>query len=174
LIITTGIGIEALLTGNSSSKIELIATDVGYHRLRAARPYDVSLVLKLWLTAFVGSPVEDAVGTWSGEHVAHHRYTDTVNNIYSVRKRLLYAHNGRLVLKQNPNNLGRADVFDLDKDPVVVWQHNHYMLALRKRQLPPPSCCNYMGVFTVCTSFKRTARGQIWHILLQEQLLDTA
>lgn len=47
--------------GNGSSKIELIATDVGYHRLWAGRPCDVSLVLKLWLTAFVGTPVEDAV-----------------------------------------------------------------------------------------------------------------
>jgi len=67
--VTTGMGIRAgLLKGNGSSKIELIATDVGYHRLRAGRPYDVSLVLKLWLTAFVGSPVEDAVRTWSREH----------------------------------------------------------------------------------------------------------
>jgi len=65
--VTTGIGIRAgLLIGNRSSKIELIAIGVGY---------DVSLVLKLWLTAFVGSPVKDAVRTWSGEHSAHHRYT---------------------------------------------------------------------------------------------------
>jgi hypothetical protein len=68
--VTTCIGIRAgLLTGNRSSKIELIATDLGYHGLQASRPYDISLVLKLWLTAFVGSPIEDAVRTWSGGYL---------------------------------------------------------------------------------------------------------
>jgi hypothetical protein len=40
------------------------------------------------------------------------------------------AHIGRLVLKQNPKDLGRADVSNLDKDPIVVWRHNHYVPAL--------------------------------------------
>jgi hypothetical protein len=35
----------------------------------------------------------------------------------------------RWFFKQNPKNLGRTDVSDLFKDPVIVWQHNHYTLA---------------------------------------------
>lgn len=100
----------------------------------------------------------------------------TATRIYSVRKGLLYAHNGQLVLKQNPKNLGRADVSDLDKDPVVVWQHNHYMLAPSESPGKSSRRRHLVAIIWVCsrpTSFKRTARGRIQHILLQEQLLDT-
>lgn len=34
---------------------------------------------------------------------------------------------GWMVLKQNPRMIGRVDVSDLNEDPVVVWQHRHYI-----------------------------------------------
>lgn len=44
-----------------------------------------------------------------------------------MHKGLLYAHIGWLVFKPDPDNVGVVDVRDLDKDPVVIWQHKHYM-----------------------------------------------
>ena len=31
----------------------------------------------------------------------------------------------RMVLQQDPKQIGRTDISDLDADPVVVWQHKH-------------------------------------------------
>jgi stearoyl-CoA desaturase (delta-9 desaturase) len=53
---------------------------------------------------------------------------------------LLYAHIGWLVFKPDPVNIGVVDVRDLDKDPVVVWQHDHYIeVALTMGFILP--CC---------------------------------
>ena len=30
-------------------------------------------------------------------------------------------------MKQNPKRIGRTDISDLNEDPVVVWQHRHYL-----------------------------------------------
>lgn len=61
------------------------------------------------------------------DHRAHHRYTDTDKDPYSVRKGLLYSHFGWMLMKQNPKRIGRTDISDLNEDPVVVWQHKNYL-----------------------------------------------
>lgn len=30
-------------------------------------------------------------------------------------------------MRQNPKRIGRTDISDLNEDPVVVWQHRHYL-----------------------------------------------
>lgn len=34
---------------------------------------------------------------------------------------------GWMLFKQDPSEIGRADISDLDEDPVVVWQHKNYL-----------------------------------------------
>lgn len=31
-------------------------------------------------------------------------------------------------MKQNPKRIGRSDITDLNEDPIVVWQHVHYLV----------------------------------------------
>ncbi|KAK0391247.1 hypothetical protein NLU13_0748 [Sarocladium strictum] len=71
--------------------------------------------------------VEGSIRWWSHGHRAHHRYTDTEKDPYSVRKGLLYSHMGWMVMKQNPKRKGRTDITDLNEDPVVVWQHRNFI-----------------------------------------------
>ena len=35
-----------------------------------------------------------------------------------------------MVMKQNPKNIGRTDITDLNNDRIVVWQHRHYIKAV--------------------------------------------
>jgi stearoyl-CoA desaturase (delta-9 desaturase) len=99
----------------------------GYHRLWAHTSYSASLPLKIFLAAVGGGAVEGSARWWSRDHRAHHRYTDTDKDPYSVRKGLLYSHLGWMVMKQNPKRIGRTDISDLNDDPVVVWQHKNYL-----------------------------------------------
>ena len=71
--------------------------------------------------------VEGSIRWWSHGHRAHHRYTDTEKDPYSVRKGLLYSHIGWMIFKQNPKKMGRTDITDLNEDPVVVWQHRNFL-----------------------------------------------
>ena len=99
----------------------------GYHRLWAHTSYTATIPLKIFLAAVGGGAIEGSVRWWARDHRAHHRYTDTDKDPYSVRKGLLYSHFGWMVMKQNPKRLGRTDVSDLNSDPVVIWQHKHYL-----------------------------------------------
>ncbi|KAK2591275.1 stearoyl-CoA 9-desaturase [Conoideocrella luteorostrata] len=102
----------------------------GYHRLWAHSSYKASTPLKIYLAAVGVGAIQGSIRWWSRGHRAHHRYTDTEKDPYSVRKGLLYAHIGWMVMKQNPKSIGRADITDLNEDPIVVWQHQHYIKAV--------------------------------------------
>ncbi|KAJ5808752.1 stearoyl-CoA 9-desaturase [Penicillium riverlandense] len=101
-----------------------------YHRLWAHSSYRASTPLKIYLAAVGVGAVQGSIRWWSLGHRAHHRYTDTEKDQYSVRKGFWYSHLGWMVMKQNPKNIGRADITDLNEDPIVVWQHRHYLKAV--------------------------------------------
>ncbi|KAJ5126669.1 hypothetical protein N7448_007448 [Penicillium atrosanguineum] len=98
----------------------------GYHRLWAHRSYEASLPLRIFLACVGGGAIQGSIRWWSSKHRAHHRWTDTVKDPYSVRKGVWYSHFMWMVLKQNPKDQGRTDISDLNQDPIVVWQHKHY------------------------------------------------
>ncbi|EFR00813.1 acyl-CoA desaturase [Nannizzia gypsea CBS 118893] len=102
----------------------------GYHRLWAHSSYEASTPLKIYLAAVGVGAIQGSIRWWSSGHRAHHRYTDTKKDPYSVRKGLLYSHIGWMVMKQNPKNIGRSDITDLNQDPIVMWQHRHYIKAV--------------------------------------------
>ena len=102
----------------------------GYHRLWAHCSFSATLPLRIFLAACGAGAVEGSIRWWARDHRAHHRYTDTEKDPYSVRKGLLYSHFGWMLMKQNPKRIGRTDISDLNEDPVVVWQHK-YVYAIR-------------------------------------------
>lgn len=42
---------------------------------------------------------------------------------------------GWILMKQNPRRIGRTDISDLNEDPIVIFQHRHYV-----------KCALFMGV----------------------------
>jgi stearoyl-CoA desaturase (delta-9 desaturase) len=78
----------------------------GYHRLWSHTSYSARLPLQIFLAAVGGGAVQGSIQWWSRGHRAHHRYTDTEKDPYSVNKGILYAHFGWMLLKQDPNESG--------------------------------------------------------------------
>jgi len=111
----------------------------GYHRLWAHTSYKASLPLQVFLAAVGGGAVEGSIRWWARDHRAHHRYTDTDKDPYSVRKGLLYSHFGWMLMKQNPKRIGRTDISDLNESAVVRWQHKHYLAVVFTMGLIVPS-----------------------------------
>lgn len=143
----TGIGITAgsSLAGNHDKKNILILIQLGYHRLWAHCSYSATLPLRIWLAAAGGGAVQGSIRWWARGHRAHHRFTDTDKDPYSVRKGLLYSHFGWMVMKQNPKRLGRTDISDLNEDPVVIWQHRHYLKVVVAMSLGIPMLVAGLG-----------------------------
>ncbi|KAK6341779.1 stearoyl-CoA 9-desaturase [Orbilia blumenaviensis] len=117
----------------------------GYHRLWAHTSYSATLPLQIYLAAVGAGAVEGSIRWWARGHRAHHRYTDTDKDPYSVRKGLLYSHIGWMVMKQNPKRIGRTDITDLSEDPVVIWQHKHYIPIVTFMSLIFPMMVSGLG-----------------------------
>ncbi|KAI1851022.1 hypothetical protein JX265_004554 [Neoarthrinium moseri] len=103
-----------------------IGITAGYHRLWSHRSYTATLPLQLFLGFGGASALEGSIRYWSWGHRAHHRFTDTEKDPYTVSKGLWHAHMGWLLLRQDYKKHGRTDISDLSNDPFVVWQHKHY------------------------------------------------
>ncbi|KKY15572.1 putative stearic acid desaturase [Diplodia seriata] len=104
-----------------------LSITAGYHRLWSHTSYTATLPLRVFLAAFGAGAIEGSIRWWSRDHRAHHRYTDTDKDPYSVRKGLWYSHMGWILMKQNPRRIGRTDISDLNADPIVIFQHRHYV-----------------------------------------------
>lgn len=101
----------------------------GYHRLWAHRSYNASLPLQYFLALAGTGAVEGSIKWWCRGHRAHHRYTDTDLDPYGAHHGLLWSHVGWMVVKPR-RKPGVADISDLSRNPVVRWQHRHYIPLL--------------------------------------------
>ncbi|KAI9827471.1 MAG: stearoyl-CoA 9-desaturase [Thelocarpon impressellum] len=122
-----------------------IGITAGYHRLWAHKSYSATGPLKVYLALMGAGAVQGSIRWWSRDHRAHHRYTDTDKDPYSVRKGLLYSHLGWLILKQNPKRIGRTDISDLNEDAVVRWQHKNISVLVILMALLFPTLVSGLG-----------------------------
>ncbi|PYI31723.1 stearic acid desaturase [Aspergillus indologenus CBS 114.80] len=104
-----------------------ISLSAGYHRLWSHRAYTATAVTRFFLAFFAASVGEGNAYTWARDHRAHHRFTDTDQDPYSVHKGLFYAHFGWIIFTQDRSLTGRTDVSDLKNDKIVMWQRRNYM-----------------------------------------------
>ena len=99
----------------------------GYHRLWSHTSYSAILPIQIFLALVGGGAIQGSIRWWSRNHRAHHRYTDTLKDPYSVQLGILYSHMGWMIFKQNPQKIGRVDISDINNDPVVIWQHRNFL-----------------------------------------------
>jgi len=98
----------------------------GYHRLWSHKAFSASFPVQLFLCLGGAAAFEGSAKWWCRNHRAHHRYTDTEKDPYNARQGFWYAHMGWMLVKQNTKRIGYADITDLQKDKLIVWQHNYY------------------------------------------------
>jgi stearoyl-CoA desaturase (delta-9 desaturase) len=98
----------------------------GYHRLWSHRAYSARYPVRLMLALGGAGAFEGSIKWWCRNHRAHHRYTDTAKDPYNALNGFFYSHLGWMIVKQNAKQVGWADISDLQRDPMVQWQHKYY------------------------------------------------
>ncbi|KAK7062736.1 stearoyl-CoA 9-desaturase [Paramarasmius palmivorus] len=116
----------------------------GYHRLWSHRAYNASLPLRYVLALFGAGAVQGSIKWWSRGHRAHHRYTDTELDPYNAHKGFFYSHVGWMLVKPR-RKPGVADISDLNRDPVVRWQHKNFVPLLLFMAFVFPTLVAYIG-----------------------------
>ena len=98
----------------------------GYHRLFSHKSYKASWPVRLTLLLWGSATFEASARWWASEHRYHHQFVDTDRDPYGINKGFWYAHIGWLVNRKDART-DFANIADLDKDPLIKWQHRYYL-----------------------------------------------
>ena len=60
-------------------------------------------------------------------HRIHHRFTDTEDDPYTIKKGFFHSHMGWIFVKPHYKRMKLIDASDLDADWVVAFQHKYYL-----------------------------------------------
>lgn len=107
-----------------------IGITAGAHRLWSHRSYRAKWPYRLIVAAFNTMAFENSIYEWTRDHRAHHKYAETDADPHDIRRGFFFAHVGWLLCRKHPavREKGKLiDLSDLVADPIVRFQHRHYL-----------------------------------------------
>lgn len=122
-----------------------ISITAGYHRLFSHKSYDAHWTVRAFFAFFGAGAVQGSIKWWGHSHRIHHRFTDTNRDPYDARQGFWFSHMGWMLTKANPKNRARADISDLTADPIVVFQHRHYLALMLLSAIVLPTIIAGLG-----------------------------
>ncbi len=101
----------------------------GYHRLWAHKAYEAHPALKWFFACWGAGALQNSILIWASDHRRHHRYVDD-NELdpYSSGRGLWFSHIGWILREYSSNAQDFTNARDLLHDPIVTWQHKHYVV----------------------------------------------
>lgn len=102
----------------------------GYHRLWAHKTYEAHPVLQ-WFFAIGGAfALQNSALHWSSDHRVHHKFVDQNDkDPYSAQRGFWFSHIGWMLREyQSQRYSDYSNVRDLQNNPIVMFQHKHYLL----------------------------------------------
>ncbi|WP_029919289.1 acyl-CoA desaturase [Nevskia soli] len=109
-----------------------LSITAGYHRLWSHRAYEAHWTLRLFYMLFGAMSLQNSTLIWASMHRVHHKNVDDIDNDpYSIKRGFWYAHMGWMLRNYPSSALDFSNARDLQQDPLVAFQHRHYLgLAL--------------------------------------------
>lgn len=127
--IYAGIGWTEVLTAIALFFVTGMSITAGYHRLWAHKTYEAHPVVK-WVLAIGGAmAIQNSILHWASDHRVHHRHVDeNDHDPYSAQKGFWFSHMGWMLREYQAKRYSDySNCKDLQKDKVVMWQHNYYL-----------------------------------------------
>jgi len=126
----------------------------GYHRLWSHRAYEAHWLMRLYLAIVGGMTIQNSILIWCIRHRHHHRdVDDNDKDPYSIGRGFWFAHIGWMLKDYKSGELDWSIVPDLQRDPVVAWQHKVYWPLVLVTNIGLPLLLGWMV-------------GDIWGVLL--------
>lgn len=100
----------------------------GYHRLWSHRTYEAHWSLKLLFALFGAATLQNSILYWCSDHRRHHLYVDNdERDPYSAERGFWFSHIGWMLRDYASGKTDLSNAKDLQRDKIVMWQHNHYL-----------------------------------------------
>ena len=111
------------------------AISAGYHRLFSHRAFKASLPVRFLLLVLGAASFENSALKWASDHrIHHHQVDDLEKDPYAIGKGFWFAH---WTWVMEAKEIPLQGVADLEKDPLVRWQHrNHFLIGAVVATIP--------------------------------------
>jgi len=117
----------------------------GYHRMWSHRTFKARWPVRLALALFGGMALQNSIYVWAARHRIHHRYVDDVErDPHSIKSGFWHAHIGWMLRAWPTSEIDFSQVRDLERDPIVMWQHRHYWKLVWAMNLGIPVALGWM------------------------------
>ncbi len=128
-ILTHGLGWAEVLAGVALYWLTGLGITAGYHRLFSHRGYKAKWPIRLAAAIFGGMAAQNSVFSWAAQHRYHHVEVDTIGDPYNSKRGFWFSH-VLWVLRDGAHAGDRSNIADLQKDPILRFQDDHYMLVM--------------------------------------------
>jgi stearoyl-CoA desaturase (delta-9 desaturase) len=124
-----GVDMTEILVGVFLFFFTGMSITAGYHRLWSHKTYDAHPIVKTVLAVGGAMSLQNSILHWSSDHRVHHRHVDVNDkDPYSAKRGFWFSHIGWMLREyQSERYSNYSNCRDLQKDKVVMWQHNYYL-----------------------------------------------
>lgn len=101
----------------------------GYHRLWSHKAYEANAVVRVILAIGGAMALQNSILHWASDHRIHHRHVDeNGRDPYSAKNGFWFSHIGWMLREYQVHRYhDYSNCRDLQKDKIVMWQHNYYL-----------------------------------------------
>jgi stearoyl-CoA desaturase (delta-9 desaturase) len=104
-----------------------LSITAGYHRLWSHKSYDANPVIRFGFALGGALSLQNSIKEWCSNHRKHHRWVDDVDkDPYSAERGFFFSHVGWMLKDYPATEEDYSNVKDLERDPIVNWQYEHY------------------------------------------------
>jgi stearoyl-CoA desaturase (delta-9 desaturase) len=108
--------------------VRMFGVTAGYHRYFSHRSFETSRSFAFLLGVLAESSAQKGVIWWASHHRRHHKYSDTPEDVHSVKQRgLLWSHVGWM-LASRWKEVEWERVADLARRPELRWLDRWYLV----------------------------------------------
>lgn len=106
-----------------------LSITAGYHRLWSHKTYKAHPAVRFLYALGGALALQNSALHWCSDHRVHHKYVDNNDkDPYSAKKGFWYSHIGWMLREYHASSYSDYNnVRDLQKDPIVMWQHKYYL-----------------------------------------------
>ncbi|MDD9891065.1 MAG: fatty acid desaturase [Gammaproteobacteria bacterium] len=117
----------------------------GYHRLWSHKTYTAHPLLRFIFALGGACSLQNDILHWASDHRRHHQFVDNnERDPYSAGRGFWFSHIGWILRNYDSQVDDFSNVQDLQKDPIVMWQHRHYLKLVLLLNIGLPALLGFL------------------------------
>lgn len=123
-----------------------ISITAGYHRLWSHKTYKAHPFLRFMFALGGACALQNDVFHWASDHRRHHQHVDNNDrDPYSAGRGFWFSHMGWILRNYPSGKRDFSNIKDLQQDPILQWQHKHYLTLVLVMNIAVPALIGYIG-----------------------------